>query len=120
MRFFYLFYNCGIGKYGRFSFSKELVHSDLLCYAGDPCILFEIAPAGFAYRILRSNDVNKNLEAIKKLPVLSAFIAVVIKEKKRKSKNGPSNGTPVMRCVGILVVLILVRRLIQSISIKNY
>ncbi len=45
--------------------------------------MFEIAPAGFAYRILRSNDVNKNLEAIKKSPALSAFIAVMVKEKKK-------------------------------------
>ncbi len=79
----FLFYNQGIGKYGRFSFSKELVHCALLCYEGDQCILFEIAPAGFAYRILRSHDVNKNLEAIKKLPALSAFIAVMVKEKKK-------------------------------------
>lgn len=79
----FLFYNRGIGKYGRFSFSKELVHSALLCYEGDLCILFEIAPFGFAYRILQSNDVNKNLDAIKKLPALSAFITVLIKEKKK-------------------------------------
>jgi hypothetical protein len=84
----FLFYNTGIGKYSRFSFSKELVHSALLCYEGDQCILFEIAPAGFAYRILRSNDVNKNLEAIKKLPCLSAFIAVMI-SKKKKIKEWP-------------------------------
>ena len=79
----FLFYNQGIGKYARFSFSKELVHSALLCYEGDQCILFEIAPIGFAYRILRSNDMNKNLEAIKKLRCLSAFIAVMVKEKKK-------------------------------------
>ena len=84
----FLFYNQGIGKYGRFSFSEELVHCALLCYEGDQCILFEIAPSGFAYRILRSNDVNKNLEAIKKLPALSAFIAVIIK-KKKKVKEWP-------------------------------
>jgi hypothetical protein len=84
----FLFYNQGIGKYGRFSFSKELVHCALLCYEGDQCILFEIAPSGFAYRILRSNDVNKNLEAIKKLPALSAFIAVMVK-KKKKVKEWP-------------------------------
>lgn len=79
----FLFYNRGIGKYNVFSFSQELVHSALLCYEGDHCILFEIAPFGFIYRILRSNDVNKNLDSIKKLPMLSAFIAVWIKEKKK-------------------------------------
>ncbi|MDQ8039628.1 MAG: hypothetical protein REH83_04405 [Rickettsiella sp.] len=78
----FLFYNHGIGKYNCFSFSKKLVHSALLCYEGDQCILFEIAPFGFIYRILRSNNVNKNLEAIKKLSCLSAFIAIMIEEKK--------------------------------------
>jgi hypothetical protein len=79
----FLFYNQGIGKYGRFSFSKDLVHSALLCYEGDRCILFEIAPTGFIYRILNNSDVNKNLNAIKKLSMLSAFIAVWVKEKKK-------------------------------------
>ena len=73
----FLFYNQGIGKYSRFSFSKELVHSALLCYEGNRCILFEIAPTGFIYRILKNSD------AIKKLPSLSAFIAVFVKEKKK-------------------------------------
>ncbi|WP_218814182.1 hypothetical protein [Rickettsiella endosymbiont of Dermanyssus gallinae] len=45
--------------------------------------MFEISPFGFIYRILKSNDVNKNLNAIKKLPCLSAFIAVMVKEKKK-------------------------------------
>ncbi len=79
----FLFYNHGIGKYNRFTFSKQLVHCSLLCYQGDQCILFEIAPFGFIYRILKSNDVNKNLNAIKKLPLLSAFIAVFIKGPKK-------------------------------------
>jgi hypothetical protein len=79
----FLFYNQGIGKYRPFSFSNELVHCALLCYEGDQCILFEIAPTGFIYRILKSNDVNKNLNAIKKLPMLSAFITVLVKEKKK-------------------------------------
>ncbi len=79
----FLFYNRGIGKYNCFSFSKKFVHCALLCYQGDHCILFEIAPFGFIYRILRSNDVNKNLNAVKKLSALSAFIAVKIKEPKR-------------------------------------
>lgn len=79
----FLFYNQGIGKYNRFTFSQQFVHCALLCYQGDQCILFEIAPFGFIYRILRSNDVNKNLEAIKKLPCLSGFIAIMIREKKK-------------------------------------
>lgn len=79
----FLFYNQGIGKYRIFNFSKQFVHCALLCYEGDQCILFEIAPTGFIYRILKNNDVNKNLNAIKKLPMLSAFIAVSVKEKKK-------------------------------------
>ncbi|WP_218814592.1 hypothetical protein [Rickettsiella endosymbiont of Dermanyssus gallinae] len=79
----FLFYNRGIGKYNLFSFSQELVHSALLCYQGDHCILFEIAPAGFIYRILKSKDVNRNLESIKKLPMLTAFIVTFIKEPKK-------------------------------------
>lgn len=64
------------------------MHCALLCYQGDHCILFEIAPFGFIYRILKSNDVNRNLNAVKKLPVLSAFIAVMI-NKKKKVKEWP-------------------------------
>ena len=79
----FLFYNQGIGKYRIFNFSQQFVHCALLCYESDRCILFEIAPTGFIYRILKSNDVNKNLNAIKKLPSLSAFIAVLVKEKKK-------------------------------------
>jgi len=79
----FLFYNKGIGKYRLFTFSKHFVHCALLCYEGDHCVLFEIAPTGFTYRILKSHDVNKNLNAIKKLPILSAFIAVMIKVKKK-------------------------------------
>lgn len=79
----FLFYNRGIGKYNFYCFSREFVHSALLCYEGDQCILFEISPFGFIYRILKSNDVNKNLESIKKLPMLSAFIATYIKEPKK-------------------------------------
>ena len=79
----FLFYNKGIGKYRLFSFSKTLIHCALLCYDGDHCILFEIAPFGFIYRILKFNHVNRNLDAIKKLPCLSAFIAVFVKEKKK-------------------------------------
>lgn len=79
----FLFYNKGIGKYRLFSFNKNFIHCALLCYEGDHCILFEIAPTGFIYRILKSSDVNKNLNAIKKLPMLSAFIAIFVKEKKK-------------------------------------
>ncbi|HEY2567207.1 MAG TPA: portal protein [Candidatus Aquirickettsiella sp.] len=62
----FLFYNQGIGKYRLFSFNRNFVHCALLCYESDHCILFEIAPSGFTYRILKSNDVNKNLNAINK------------------------------------------------------
>ncbi len=79
----FLFYSQGIGKYRIFNFSQQFVHCALLCCEGDHCILFEIAPTGFIYRILKNNDVNKNLNAIKKLPMLSAFIAVLVKEKKK-------------------------------------
>lgn len=79
----FLFYKQGIGKYTRLSFSKELVHCALLCYQGDQCILFEIAPFGFIYRILKTTDLNKSLHALKKLPLLSAFIAVLIKKPKK-------------------------------------
>jgi len=79
----FLFYNSGIGKYNLFTFSKKLVHCALLCFQGDHCILFEIAPSGFNYRILRSNDINKNLDNIKNLPMLTSFIVTFIKKPKK-------------------------------------
>jgi hypothetical protein len=77
----FLFYDQGMGKHSRFSFSREFIHCALLCYQGDHCVLFEIAPHGFHYRLLNSRDMVKNLEAIKKMSCLSAYIAVFVKEK---------------------------------------
>lgn len=79
----FLFYNQGIGKYRWFSFNQKFIHCALLCYQGDQCILFEIARTGFIYRFMKLNSVNKNIDVIKKLPMLSAYIAVFIRKAKK-------------------------------------
>lgn len=74
----FIFYNTASGWQKIFNFSREFQHCKLITYDGQHMVFHSLNAAGMHTEVLRDVDVEKVIDKLKRIPEVSAVVAVNI------------------------------------------